>query len=128
MAKRMREKKEKHLAEKDMRPKAYARYIRISPYKVRVVLDIIRGKRYIEAVAILENTPKSASAVVKKLIDSAAANAEYQNYAKNELFIAEAYADEGPTLKRMMPRAKGSGNRIDKRTSHITVILDTVAN
>lgn len=111
----------------DKRPRAVAKYIRISPYKVRTVLDIIRGKKYIEAVAILENTPKSASPVILKVVNSAAANAENNlNLSKSDLFVAECFADQGPILKRIQPRAKGRAYRIDKRTSHITVVLDTV--
>lgn len=122
--------KQKSLARKenaDKRPRAVAKYIRISPYKVRTVLDIIRGKKYIEAVAILENTPKSASPVILKVVNSAAANAENNlNLSKSDLFVAECFADQGPILKRIQPRAKGRAYRIDKRTSHITVVLDTV--
>lgn len=111
----------------DKRPRATAKYIRISPYKVRIVLDIIRGKTYNEAVAILENTPKAASPVLLKVINSAAANAENNlNLSKNDLYVAECCADQGPILKRIMPRAKGRAYRINKRTSHITIILDTV--
>lgn len=122
--------KQKSLARKenaDKRPRAIAKYIRISPYKVRVVLDIIRGKGYNEAVAILENTPKAASEVVVKVLNSAAANAENNlNMSKSDLYVAEAFADQGPILKRINPISKGRAHRIDKRTSHITVILDTV--
>ena len=122
--------KQKSLARKenaDKRPRAIAKYIRISPYKVRVVLDLIRGKGYNEAVAILENTPKEASEVVVKVLNSAAANAENNlNMSKSDLYVAEAFADQGPILKRINPVSKGRAHRIDKRTSHITVILDTV--
>ena len=95
----------------------------MSPTKARLVLDIIRGQKYIDAVAILENTPNAAAPIVKKLVNSAAANAEVKNYSKNELYVLEAYANAGPTLKRMIPRAKGSSSRILKRTCHISVIL-----
>ena len=125
MATRMKEKSAARVANADKRPKATAKYIRISPYKVRIVLDIIRGKDYTEAAAILKNTNKSAAPVVLKVLDSAAANAEYKNISKSDLFVAEAFADQGPTLKRIMPRAKGRAYRILKRTSHITVILDS---
>lgn len=125
MATRIRQKAEALLQNKDTRPRAYARYIRMSPYKVRAVIDLVRGKSYNEASAILENLPKSASAVVKRVIDSAAANAEHNyNMSKKDLYIAEIYADQGPTMKRFTPRARGSADRILKRTSHITVILD----
>ena len=110
---------------KDKRPKAVARYIRISPYKVRVVLDLIRGKNVNEAVAILDNVSKAGALPIKKVGLSAAANAEH-NLQMNaaDLYVAECYADQGPTLKRMQPMGHGRGFRILKRTSHITVILD----
>ena len=122
--------KEKAIARKenaDKRPKAIAKYIRISPFKVRIVLDVIRGKSYREAVAILKNTPKAASEVLVKLVNSAAANAEHNlGLSKDDLFVAEAFADQGPILKRIQPVSKGRAHRINKRTSHITVILDTL--
>ncbi len=128
MAKNMREKTAKIAANKDRRPKAIAKHVRISPYKVRIVLDIIRGKSYREAVAILENTPKSASLPVKKVLMSAAANAENNlGMSKDNLFVAACYADQGPTLKRVRPVSKGRAYRILKRTSHITVVLDARA-
>ena len=128
MAKNMKEKTARIAENKDRRPKAVAKHIRISPYKVRIVLDIIRGKNYREAVAILENTPKSASEPVKKVLMSAAANAEHNlGMSKDNLFVAACYADQGPTLKRVMPRAQGRAFRILKRTSHITVVLDARA-
>ena len=133
MAKNMKEKTARIAENKDRRPKAVAKHIRISPYKVRIVLDIIRGKNYREAVAILENTPKSASEPVKKVLMSAAANAAFADaehnlgMSKDNLFVAACYADQGPTLKRVMPRAQGRAFRILKRTSHITVVLDAKA-
>ena len=128
MAKNMREKTAKIAENKDRRPKAIAKHVRISPYKVRIVLDIIRGKGYKEAVAILENTPKAASEPVKKVLMSAGANAENNlGLSKDNLFVAECYADQGPTLKRVMPRAQGRAFRILKRTSHITIVLDAKA-
>ena len=124
----MKEKTARIAENKDRRPKAVARYVRISPYKVRIVLDIIRGKGLREAVAILENTPKSASEPIKKALMSAAANAEHNlGLTRENLFVAECYADQGPTLKRVMPRAQGRAFRILKRTSHITVVLDARA-
>jgi large subunit ribosomal protein L22 len=97
----------------------------MSPSKARVVLDIVRGKSYSDAVAILENTVKGASDPIRKALNSAAANAENNlNMSKSDLYVAEAFADAGPTLKRMIPKARGSGARINKRTCHITVILD----
>ncbi len=128
MAKRMKEKTARIAENKDRRPKAVAKHVRISPYKVRIVLDIIRGKGYREAVAILENTPKSASEPVKKVLMSAAANAEHNlGLSRDNLFVAACFADQGPTLKRVMPRAQGRAFRILKRTSHITVVLDAKA-
>lgn len=113
---------------KDRRPHAIAKYIRISPSKVMVVLDLIRGKGYKEAVAILKNCTKSASEPVLKVLNSAAANAEVNlGMNKDTLYVAECYADQGPTLKRMQPVSRGRGYSILKRTSHITVILDEIA-
>ena len=128
MAKRMKEKAAKIAENKDTRARACAKYVRISPYKVRVVLDLIRGKAVNEAVAILDNCPKAGSLPIKKVVQSAAANAEH-NMGMNsaDLYVAECYADMGPTLKRMQPMAHGRGFRILKRTSHITVILDAKA-
>ena len=109
----------------DRRPKAIAKYIRISPSKVQVVLDLIRGRDYNEAVAILKTTAKAASEPVLKCLNSAAANAEVNlGMNKDTLYVAECFADQGPTLKRMQPVSRGRGYRILKRTSHITVILD----
>ena len=110
---------------KDRRPKAIAKYIRISPSKVQIVLDLIRGKDYKEAVAILKTTAKAASEPVLKCMNSAAANEEVNlGMNKDTLYVAECFADQGPTLKRMQPVSRGRGYRILKRTSHITVIMD----
>ena len=126
MATRIKEKTAKLAATKDTRPHAHANYVRISPSKVRIVIDTVRGKSVNEALALLSFTPKAASEVVYKLIESAAANAEHNNgLARNDLYVAEIKADGGPILKRMNPVSKGRGYRINKRTSHITVILDT---
>ena len=128
MATRSREKSAKRAETRDNRPKAIVRYIRMSPYKVREVIDLIRGKGYSEAVAILENTPRFAAPVVLKLVKSAAANAENNlSLIKEDLMVAKIFVDQGPTLKRVMPRAQGRAFRILKRTSHITVILDAIA-
>ncbi len=127
MATRSRQKAMDRQAKADTRPCATAKFVRISPFKVRIVLDIIRGKSVNEAIAILENTPKAASEPLIKLVNSAAANGENnQNLARNDMYIAECYANEGPTLKRIQPVSKGRAYRINKRTSHITVVLDTV--
>ena len=126
MAKRMKEKKEERLANKDMRPHATASFVRMSPSKVARVLDGIRGKKYKDALAILELAPYSSAKEVKEVMNSAAANAEHNlGMNKEDLVVAECYANSGATLKRMMPRAKGRGVRILKRTTHITVVLDT---
>ena len=128
MATRSKQKALERKAKADPRPHATAKYVRISPFKVRIVLDIIKGKPVTEAVAILENTPKAACEPLIKLVNSAIANAENNmNLARNDLFIAECYADEGPTLKRIQAVSKGRAYRINKRTSHITVILDSRA-
>ena len=110
---------------RDRRPKAIAKYIRISPSKVQIVLDLIRGQDYKDAVAILKTTAKAAAEPILKCMNSAAANAEVNlGMNKDALYVAECYADQGPTLKRMQPVSRGRGYRILKRTSHITVILD----
>lgn len=128
MAKNLREKTARIAENRDKRPYAVAKHVRISPYKVRIVLDVIRGKGYREAVAILENTPKAASDPVRKVLMSAAANAENNlGMSKDNLFVAECYADQGPTMKRVQPVSKGRAYRILKRTSHITVVLDAKA-
>ena len=125
MATNMKIKTERIKQNKDNRPHAIARYIRISPYKVRLVLDLIRGKDVNEAVAILENISNASAEPIKKVVLSAAANAEHNlNMNVSDLYVAECFADQGPTLKRMQPMGHGRGFRILKRTSHITVILD----
>lgn len=104
--------------------KAILRYARISPRKVKIVLDLIRGKDTDTAMGILKNTPKSASEYLIKLLKSAVANAETNfQMDSSRLYVSECYVCPGPTLKRMMPRAKGSANRILKRTSHVTLAV-----
>lgn len=107
-----------------MEAKAQAKYVRIAPRKARVVMDLIRDKNLMEAFSILRFIPKRASGIIEKVLQSAAANAEH-NYEmnKDDLYVYRAYVDEGPTLKRFIPRALGRATRIRKRTSHITVIL-----
>jgi len=107
-----------------MKVRAQAKYIRQSPYKVRRVLDLVRGLPVEEARDILAFTDRKAAQPVRKVLDSAVANAEH-NHAldADELFVAQAYADEGPTLKRWRPRARGRATRILKRTSHITIVV-----
>ncbi len=110
---------------RDRRPRAVARYIRMTPSKVNLVLSLIRGKSLEEAEAILEFTPKLAAEVILKVLESAAANAEHNlDMNRDSLYVAEAHVGPGPTLKRFMPRARGSASPILKRTSHITIILD----
>ncbi len=104
--------------------RAVARYIRISPYKARKVMDLIRGKELEEAKRILAFSPTHASRVIGKVLDSAVANAENnQGLSADELVVQGGWVDEGPTLKRWMPRARGRATRIRKRTSHITIVL-----
>jgi large subunit ribosomal protein L22 len=104
--------------------RAVAKYIRIAPRKVRLVVDLIRGKNIREALAILEFTPRGASPVVAKVVKSAVANAENNhNMDTDRLFVKEIYVDEGPTLKRFHPRAQGRAYSILKRTSHVTVVV-----
>lgn len=108
-----------------MEAKAHLRYARISPRKVKIVLDLIRGKDTKTAMGILKNTPKGASEYLIKLLKSAEANAENNNHLDaDRLFVKECFVCPGPTLKRMMPRAKGRGDRILKRTSHVTIVVD----
>ncbi|MDR2867389.1 MAG: 50S ribosomal protein L22 [Acholeplasmatales bacterium] len=105
---------------------AIAKMQRIAPRKVRIVLDLVRGKKIKEARALLMFTPKAASPIILKVLNSAVANAVNNNKQKEEaLYIKTCFASEGQTLKRMQPRSKGSASPIMKRTSHITVILDT---
>ena len=107
-----------------MEAKAYLRDLRISPRKVSIVLDLIRNKDVATAAGILANTPKAASEYLVKLLKSAVANAEHNfNMDVSKLYVSECFVCPGPTLKRMIPRAKGSGDRILKRTSHMTIVL-----
>ena len=128
MATRVREKARERRENKDMRPRATAKHVRISSRKVKLVIDLIRGKSVDEANMILQQTPKAASLPVLKVMNSAIANAENNlEMSRDDLFVAEVYANQGPTWKRIMPRARGSADRIRKRTSHITVVLDRKA-
>ena len=104
--------------------RAHLHHARISSRKVKIVIDLIRGKRVDEAIATLKYTNKAAAPIVEKLVKSAIANAT-NNHGMDEtkLYISEIYANQGPTMKRIMPRAQGRANRIRKRTSHITVVL-----
>ena len=107
-----------------MEAKAYLKYARISPRKVKIVLDLIRGKDAGVAMGILKNTHKSASEYLIKLLGSAIANAEHNFHMDaSKLYVSECFVCPGPTLKRIMPRAKGSADRILKRTSHVTIVV-----
>ena len=112
-------------ANKDTRPSAKISYARIPVQKACFVLDAIRGKDVETAIGILAYNPRYASSVIKKLLESAIANAENNNHmSADKLYIAECYANQGPTMKRVQPRAQGRAYRILKRTSHITIVLD----
>ena len=108
-----------------MESKAVAKYILIAPRKVRVVMNLIRGKNVADAFAILKFTPKAGADVIEKVLKSAVANAE-NNFDMNvdKLFVSSAFVDEGPTLKRIHPRSRGQAFKILKRTSHVTVVVE----
>ena len=116
-------------AQQEIIGKATARYVRMSPNKTRRVIDLIRGLPALEAQAVVKFDPHAASEPVGKVLDSAIANAEHlahvrsQRIDTDELFVSEAFVDEGPTLKRFRPRAQGRAYRIRKRTSHITIVV-----
>ena len=112
-----------------MEAKAQARFVRVTPMKARRVVDIIRGKSVPEAVALMRFAPQSASEPVLKVLNSAVANARFtadqtgQAFDEADLYVSAAFVDEGPTMKRFRPRAQGRASRINKRTSHITVLV-----
>ena len=112
-----------------MEAKAQARFVRVTPQKARRVVDLIRGKQAQEAVATLKFAPQAAGETVLKVVESAIANARYQAdqtaqpFDERALVVSAAYVDEGPTMKRFRPRAQGRASRINKRTSHITVLV-----
>ncbi|GAB7192503.1 50S ribosomal protein L22 [Kineococcus sp. NUM-3379] len=112
-----------------MEAKAQTRYLRVTPQKARRVVDLIRGKQATEAVAVLQFAPQAAAEPVRKLVQSAIANARFladkhsQAFDERDLVVQTAYVDEGPTMKRFRPRAQGRAGRILKRTSHITVVV-----
>ena len=112
-----------------MEAKAQARFVRVTPMKARRVVDLIRGKSVPEAVALMRFAPQAASEVVLKVLDSAVANARFtadqtgQSVDEANLYVSAAFVDEGPTMKRFRPRAQGRASRINKRTSHITVVV-----
>ena len=125
MATRVKEKEAARKANADKRPRATAKYIRVTPRKVKIVVDLIRGKQVDQALAILAYTPKSAAPYVEKLLNSAIANAENNlEMDRSSLYVAEAYANQGPTLKRYWARSHGRADMIKKHTSHITIVLD----
>ncbi len=125
MATRSKEKTEARRQSADKRPQAHAKYVRISSRKVKIVIDLIRGKSVDEAKAILTFTPKAAAPVVLKVLNSAVANAvNNQELNAKDLYVAEVYANPGPTLKRYVARSRGSASPMLKRTSHISVVLD----
>ena len=112
-------------ANKDTRPSAKLSYARVSVQKACFVLDAIRGKDVQSALALLEYNPRYASSIIKKLLESAIANAENNNgMNRDNLYVAECFANKGPTMKRVRPRAQGRAYRIEKRMSNITVVLD----
>ena len=118
-------KRQRNENNKDTRPSAKISYARVSVTKACFVLDVIRGKDVNEALAILQYNNRKGSKIIYKLLKSAVANAENNNGLKAEnLYVAECFANKGPTMKRIHPRAQGRAYRIEKRTSHITVVLD----
>ncbi|MHB9146512.1 MAG: 50S ribosomal protein L22 [Symbiobacteriia bacterium] len=107
-----------------MEAKASVRHVRIAPRKVRIVIDQIRGKSVKEAITLLQFISKRASKVIEKVIKSAAANAEHNlELNRDTLYVAEAFVDQGPTLKRFHPHQRGQAFQILKRTSHVTVVV-----
>jgi len=108
-----------------MEARAQARYVRVSPRKARMVLNMIRGKEVERAREILQFSDRNISEVIEKCLNSAVANAEREGVKAENLLVRTTYADDGPTLKRIRPRAKGMASAILKRTSHITVIVGT---
>ncbi|MDD2560709.1 MAG: 50S ribosomal protein L22 [Eubacteriales bacterium] len=125
MATNTRTKGQRHDETREKRPHAHARHIRVSSRKAKLVVDLVRGKDVSEALAILAFTPNAAAPVLHKLISSAQANAVNNlEMDPGSLYVAEIYANPGPTLKRFRPRARGSASTILKRTSHFSVVLD----
>ena len=124
MAKRMREKALARAENADRRPQATVKFVRISPSKVRIVLDIIRGKDYNEAMAILQGTPKAASEILIKLLASAGANAEFKNYSKDDLYIAEAFANE--EVRKSTKQTKAASTTVDVASEAKEQVKDDV--
>jgi len=118
-------KRKRNLENRETRPSAKLSYARVSVQKACFVLDAIRGKDVQSALAILTYNPRYASSIIKKLLESAIANAENNNGMNAEnLYVAACFANKGPTMKRVKPRAQGRAYRIEKRMSHITIVLD----
>lgn len=117
-------KRERNEKQREMRPHAKLSYARVSTQKACFVLDAIRGKDVNTALGILAYNPRYASTVIEKLLKSAIANAEFKGLNRDNLVVKECFAGDGPIMKRVQPRARGSAYRIFKRMSHITVILD----
>ena len=118
-------KRKRNAENRETRPSGKLSYARVSVQKACFVLDAIRGKNVQDALAILTYNPRYASSVIKKLLESAIANAENNNGMNAEnLYVAACFANKGPTMKRVKPRAQGRAYRIEKRMSHITVVLD----
>ena len=112
------------MEDKQLTAKCVAKTVRIAPRKARLVADLVRGKKVSDAMAILKLTPRAASPLIEKVVVSSSANAVNNlNMDKEKLFIKEIYVNEGMTMKRYLPRAKGSADRLLKRTSHITVVV-----
>lgn len=124
MATRIREKALARRKNKDNRPQGIVKYVRISPNKVRFVLSNIRGKNAEEALAMMQNVPHKAGSVLAKLIKSVIANAEYKGLNKSDLIIKETWVSPGPIMKRINIRARGRADRIQKRSCHITMIME----
>jgi large subunit ribosomal protein L22 len=125
MATNTREKGEKRAQSRDKRPQAHVMHVRVSSRKAGQVINLIRGKNVEDALAILQFTPKATSPIVIKLLNSAIANAVNNlDMDRSTLYVAEIYANAGPTLKRFVARSRGSASPMLKRTSHISVVLD----
>ena len=118
-------KKARNEQNKDRRPQAHVKFVRISDTKARIVLDQIKGKGVIEAMGILKYSPRYAAEIIEKVLKSAIANAVNNNELdENNLYVADVVANQGPTLKRICPRAQGRAYRINKKTAHISIYLD----
>lgn len=118
-------KKARNEQNKDRRPQAHVKFVRISDTKARIVLDQIKGKGVIEAMGILKYSPRYAAEIIEKVLKSAIANAVNNNELdENNLYVADVVANQGPSLKRIRPRAQGRAYRINKKTAHISIYLD----